>query len=550
MNKIVISVIIIGLLLMPTIATATPLIVNNIPEENLHVKNNNYTLEKSDPPSVAEWTVMVYLDGDGGLEGFAIDKFLQMAQVGSTDDVNIIAQLDREPGLETRYDNWASTKRYRINQGMLPDNSSAIMDIGEANMADPQTLIDFVTWATNNYPANRYCLILLDHGGGWYGVCIDESSGSDILEMCELRTALSTVTNNGENPIDLICFDACEMAMLEVAYEIAPYALYMTASEWGITVSNVSYGIQYDETFACLTGNPSMPPETLGATFVSNFTDSTLSTLDLELINNLKDAVSDLGASLQVEGYFDEILNVLNEVQGCSQDVVDLYHLSQFLQNYIDDFEIDAKAQTIMDLINNTVTSEKHRPSVGDVHGITIYLVLKYLYRFWIYDPAYNDILYAQDSHWDEFLLWYIGLINTNPPEIPEITGPTSGEIGLLYDYIFETEDPDLDYVYFYVDWGDGTNSGWLGPYGCPCPYPHYLNRITLNHTWAEKGTYQVMVKAKDIFNLESDWATLAVTMPLDLPGSQHSSPTPQSQPSSQPSSIILQYKTSSTTNK
>jgi hypothetical protein len=57
-------------------------------------------------------------------------------------------------------------------------------------------------------------------------------------------------------------------------------------------------------------------------------------------------------------------------------------------------------------------------------------------------------------------------------------------------------------------------------------------------HSWSTKGTFTIKVKAKDIYGLESDWATLTVTMPLDLPGghSQQSNPSPQNQPNSQPS--------------
>lgn len=506
MNKKILAIGIIILLIIPALSIPCNANATLLTEENSIQKNSVQS-------QVADWTVMCYFAGES-LGPLGVDKFLHIAEVGSTDEVNIIVQLDRPPEEhDDRYGGWTTTKRYRVTQGMVPDNESALMDIGEANMADPQTLIDFVTWATDNYPADQYCLILFDHGGGWYGICIDtnKSEGDDILKMPELKSALSTITNNGENPIDLILFDACIMAMLEVAYEIAPYALFMTASEITIS-SDVNYSIQYDETFTCLTENPTMSPEALGATFVSNFTDYTLSTLDLGLVNNLKDAVSDLGTSLQVEEYFDEILNVINEVEYCFYNGADLYHLAQLLQNYIDDFEIDAKAQTVMDQINNTVISEKHIPSVENVHGITIYLVARNQY-YWIYNPEYSDIAYAHDSQWDEFLLWYLGMINTNPPEIPDIIGPTSGQKGILYNYTFKTKDPDSDYVYFYIDWGDGTNSGWIGPFGLPWP-SHLPYEVTLNHTWTKKGNYQIKVKAKDIFDLESDWGTLEITIP------------------------------------
>lgn len=118
-----------------------------------------------------------------------------------------------------------------------------------------------------------------------------------------------------------------------------------------------------------------------------------------------------------------------------------------------------------------------------------------------------------------------------NPPNTPDINGPSSGKPGTIYTYTMITTDPDNDNVYYYVDWGDNTNSGWLGPYISGA-------QASTTHSWNAQGTYTVKLKAKDVHSAESDWRTLSVTMPLDLPGShsQQSSPTPQSQPSIQPS--------------
>ncbi|MCX6667681.1 MAG: right-handed parallel beta-helix repeat-containing protein [Euryarchaeota archaeon] len=116
-----------------------------------------------------------------------------------------------------------------------------------------------------------------------------------------------------------------------------------------------------------------------------------------------------------------------------------------------------------------------------------------------------------------------------NPPFTPDINGPSSGKPGTIYTYTMITTDPDNDNVYYYVDWGDSTNSGWLGPYISGA-------QASTTHSWNAQGTYTVKVKAKDVYSAESDWRTLSVTMPLDLQSSRQSNPTPQSQPSIQPS--------------
>jgi len=93
------------------------------------------------------------------------------------------------------------------------------------------------------------------------------------------------------------------------------------------------------------------------------------------------------------------------------------------------------------------------------------------------------------------------------PPETPDIDGPASGKPGITYTYNIITTDPENDNIYYYVDWGEGNNSGWIGPYASG-------EEAILNFTWAKKGTYIIKAKAKDIYGAESDWGTLEVKIP------------------------------------
>ena len=97
---------------------------------------------------------------------------------------------------------------------------------------------------------------------------------------------------------------------------------------------------------------------------------------------------------------------------------------------------------------------------------------------------------------------------NENPDKPNRPSGPSSGKLKETYTYSSETEDSDLDDVFYLFEWGDGTNSGWLGPYtsGVEC---------TSQHIWSKKGDYQIKVKARDRLYAESPWSDpLIVTMP------------------------------------
>ena len=94
-------------------------------------------------------------------------------------------------------------------------------------------------------------------------------------------------------------------------------------------------------------------------------------------------------------------------------------------------------------------------------------------------------------------------------PDTP--TGPSTGKINEEQIFFTKTIDLDSDSVYYLFDWGDNTNSGWIGPYpsGEEC---------SASHSWSEQGNYEIKVKAKDKHGSESDWSDpLVVSMPRNI---------------------------------
>jgi len=86
-------------------------------------------------------------------------------------------------------------------------------------------------------------------------------------------------------------------------------------------------------------------------------------------------------------------------------------------------------------------------------------------------------------------------------PEIPEKpTGPNQGNINTEYSYTTSSNDLEGNDIYYFFNWGDGNNSGWIGP-------KKSGEIITATHQWIEKGTYNIKVKAKDTNDHESHWS-------------------------------------------
>ena len=92
-------------------------------------------------------------------------------------------------------------------------------------------------------------------------------------------------------------------------------------------------------------------------------------------------------------------------------------------------------------------------------------------------------------------------------PIKPTIAGPTKGEPGIQYTFTFNSTDPNGEDVYYFIDWGDGENTGWLGPYSSG-------QKISQNHTWNVKQRITIKAKAKDVNNDESEWSYHTISLP------------------------------------
>src|SRR5262249_45293853 len=135
------------------------------------------------PEHGASWTVLVYMVADNNLEPFGLTDLEEMSKVGSGAGFDIVVQADRAAGYVSdpvlNLGDWQGTKRLHVGSGRLEE----VSDIGEANMGDPATLADFIEWGIAQYPADRYALVLWDHGGAWPGFGGDESTANlDLLD--------------------------------------------------------------------------------------------------------------------------------------------------------------------------------------------------------------------------------------------------------------------------------------------------------------------------------------------------------------------------------
>ncbi len=96
----------------------------------------------------------------------------------------------------------------------------------------------------------------------------------------------------------------------------------------------------------------------------------------------------------------------------------------------------------------------------------------------------------------------------SQPPTKPEIDGPNNGNVGVEYEWTFNSTDPDGDNISYYIDWGDKSGEGgWYGPYPSG-------EKLVLTHKYKSKNTYFIKAMTIDEYGVESSWANFEVTMP------------------------------------
>lgn len=419
------------------------------------------------------WLVMLYQDAkDRVLDQDIFTDLNEAERAGSTDRVRIVAQIDRYRGPQTGAQ-WQSAKRFLVTRDsdLHTVHSQQLQDIGQVNDADPQTLIDFVTWAVQTYPADKYVLIMSDHGMGWPGGWTDpavESSATsnrgvplasaigNLMYLNDIDKALTTIrSQTGIDKFELIGMDACLMSQMEVLDSLAPHARYAVLSQ----ETEPALGWAYTGFLDALNANPDMSGADLARDIVQTYiTDDqrivddqaraefvqrgsslgglfgasavpsadqvageiessvTLSALDLQSFPTLMQSVNNLAFSLQQanskaisqsRSYAQSFTSVFGDY---APSYIDLGNFVQLLNSSNTNASVSAASQQVQAALKNVVIAEKHGSDKPGATGISIYFPNSQLYRNPAGGPAsYTAIAnrFAADSLWDDFLTFF-----------------------------------------------------------------------------------------------------------------------------------------------
>jgi len=400
---------------------------------------------------MADWTIIVYLDGDNNLEGAAIEDLNEMETVGSNGKMHILVIIDRAKGYDTSNGDWEGAKVLYMEKDADSSKVTSIEleDLGEINMGDPEVLINFTTWVMDEYPARHYLLDFWNHGGAFMGVCWDDdvpgSTHHDNIDLENMSYALGAITAHLGRKIDIVAFDACLMGTVSVMYSLYGYTDVAIAS--GPVEPNE--GWPYELILSDLASRTSMTPRELASRIVIDYIESysdreddpidspkvTQAAWDMERMPEVFTAVNEFGMALAMNsglppgGSAPGIAVARNAahsydiyaIAGVDLNVAyPLYDLYDLASRIIDEPTImDEDLERSADRVKVAVKAANIETSAGLVAGMNDIMGLSAYFptgdrMIPIPDPAigpasayssrYDPIQWSKDQYWDDFL--------------------------------------------------------------------------------------------------------------------------------------------------
>lgn len=372
-----------------------------------------------------KWTVLVYLNAANDLFSFSTLNVNQMEQVAGNPNVRFVVQWKQSKSAfgGSTFD---GVRRYLVK----PDNTSAIVsEVVQSNirdnsgnaldMGDAQTLNDFIKWGKENYPADRYVLVLWNHGNGWKrssdgltsrAFSYDDEFGTSIKSW-ETDAALAG------NHFDIIAWDASLMQMMEVAYEVRGFADYVVGSEESPPGEGYPYHLIFDQ----FRDSPDATTLNLAKSFVDGmeeqaqpgnlyqFRKITQSVLDTGQLNNVATNLSALAGELITHrlSMAAQIASIRLNAQSFSpasnrvyRDLVDIcFRLEGDLTIPL---AVRTAASNLRTSVATAVVHEYSNAESPNSHGLAIDFSANLTYASFRSD--YERMKLAQDTMWNEFL--------------------------------------------------------------------------------------------------------------------------------------------------
>lgn len=377
-----------------------------------------------------EWTFMVFLNADNNLDSFGVGDLQEMVKGGGSNDfMNVICLLDREN---------APAKLYHVTK----DEAKVIGEPGEVDMGSYKELVKFVLDTAKAYPAKHYCTVVWNHGSGWKdingeiikGISYDDQSGNHITTN-QLTIAFDEIKKGLGKKIDLFCFDACLMQMVEIAYAMKDGVEYLVASE----ETEPGHGYPYTEIVSGF--KKGITPEVAAKHIVKEYSKSydggsagysstTQSAIKCSELNGLKDAINGFCKVALAGNYGAQFKNALNGSQKFYYRTnIDLGHFVELAQNQIKDESFTTAADKLQAALKKAVViNALSGYNTKNAKGLAVYFPAS-SYSF---SSDYKDLAFAKETMWEQMVKDYYK--KTTVKKV--VKDVVSGDISSLRNYV------------------------------------------------------------------------------------------------------------------
>lgn len=376
-----------------------------------------------------KWTVLLYMNGANDLEEYGNLNLNQIEKFGSDDNINFVAQFKRIQS-SANYDdksdgNWTGARRFVVRRDSNDNSvtSPIISTRADIDMGSAETLQEFVQWGVKTFPAERYAIILWNHGAGWRsrsakqpvtrGFSYDDEKDTHI-DTIELPDAISM---GGGRKWDLVAWDSSLMQIMEVAYEIKDQTNWIVGSE----ESPPGRGYPYDRWVDKLIANPNADARFVGESICDamlagygNNSNITESLLDASKIAPLASAMNNFGAALFAAktSFGSQIVDAREESEYFDYDEnKDILDFARLVKERVGDSAVQNAATRVEEAVQAAVVKSVHGNQHPNARGLAIYLPSPTQYRRDDISQAegfgqrYTELLFAKDApNWQSFL--------------------------------------------------------------------------------------------------------------------------------------------------
>jgi len=374
---------------------------------------------KAAPLAQKEWTFLLFLNGHNNLASYSDMNLKDMEKSGSTDQVNLVVEWGKEGD--------PATKRLLVQKSTDPSQvSSPIVESqNNVDMGDPKSLVDFVKWGVDNYPAKHYFLAVWNHGSGWHfqdakakgdgtvsinDISYDDDSGNHITTE-QLGQAMAEIKQYIGHNVDVYGSDACLMSMIEVAAEMKDSVDNFAGSQETEPGEGWPYAPFIQKWTAQPTATPAEVAVLLSKEYLKAYSPGgvygtqsiTFSALDLSKLDAVIASSGKVAAHLKGLSAADlkKVKAAVNKVQAFYysdyKDYGDLLKTVKALPIQKDAKLIDLAAADLKALVLSTDSSASYSKSTGLSIWIPSSSDSSYMDR-------YKGLAYDKAAHWSDFL--------------------------------------------------------------------------------------------------------------------------------------------------